>query len=212
MHSHLNRRSFLLATAAVGTAATLPAVHSFAATNPLGPNDDISVGIIGSGGRANELFGTIKGVKGVKVVAVADPEEGRAGNLAKKADAKAYQDLRKIIDDPSIHAVFVATCNHWHCLAAVMAIQAGKDVYVEKATVAHSVGRPTGHQSCSQVRSYGPSRNSTTLRPDASRTEAVPACGSIFGQDQIRSSQSSRGSWCHWQTQHAAGDPKEREL
>ncbi len=169
MQSHLNRRSFLHATAAVGAAAVLPHVHSFAATNPLGPNDEIAVGMIGSGGRANELFSTIKGVKGVKVVAVADPEEGRAGNLAKKADAKAYQDLRKIVDDPNIHAVFVATCNHWHCLAAAMAIQAGKDVYVEKP-LSHTQWE--GQQVIKAARKYGRMvQVGTQQRSDPMQTE-----------------------------------------
>ena len=41
-------------------------------------------------------------------------------------------DLRRIMDNRNIHAVSIATPNHWHALAAIWAIQAGKDVYVEK--------------------------------------------------------------------------------
>src|SRR6266545_217312 len=51
---------------------------------------------------------------------------------------KAIQDLRVALDDKSIAAVFIATPNHWHALAAIWAIQAGKDVYVEKP-VSHNV-------------------------------------------------------------------------
>jgi predicted dehydrogenase len=42
------------------------------------------------------------------------------------------QDLRRVLDDHSIDAVTIATCNHWHALATIWACQAGKHVYVEK--------------------------------------------------------------------------------
>src|SRR5262249_38402097 len=48
------------------------------------------------------------------------------------------QDLRRIMDDNSIHVVSIATPNHWHALAAIWALQAGKDVYVEKP-VSHNL-------------------------------------------------------------------------
>jgi predicted dehydrogenase len=48
------------------------------------------------------------------------------------------QDLRRILDDATIDAVSIATPNHWHALAAIWAMQAGKDVYVEKP-VSHNV-------------------------------------------------------------------------
>ncbi len=105
---------------------------AFAATNSLGANEEIGIGMIGAGGRAGELYAAISKVQGVKVLSVADPDSKRAGQLAAKCGAVAHQDLRKIIDDPNIHAVFIATCNHWHCLAAIWAMQSGKDVYVEK--------------------------------------------------------------------------------
>ena len=46
--------------------------------------------------------------------------------------------MRTVFDDKSVDAVFVATCNHWHALAAIWAMQAGKDAYVEKP-VSHNV-------------------------------------------------------------------------
>ncbi len=132
MLSRHDRRSFIRQSAAIGVAIAMPGIRAWAATKSLGPNDQIGVGMIGAGGRAEELLNDIVKISGIKVLAVADPDSDRAGKMAGKCDAKAYQDLRKIIDDPNIHAVFVATCNHWHCLAAIWAMQAGKDVYVEK--------------------------------------------------------------------------------
>src|SRR5438093_13499208 len=67
-----------------------------------------------------------------------DPDRDRTAEVAadlvakKRPEPKAVQDLRVILDDKSVAAVFVATPNHWHALAAVWAMQAGKDVYVEK--------------------------------------------------------------------------------
>src|SRR5262249_46416782 len=46
--------------------------------------------------------------------------------------AKKYTDLRKLFDDKDVDAVVIATCNHWHVLAAIWALEAGKHVYVEK--------------------------------------------------------------------------------
>jgi len=130
--SRHDRRTFVRSTAAVGAALSLPAFKTLAATNSLGPNDQIGVGIIGAGWRGGELFKDIVKTAGVKILAVADTDVKLAEELAGKCGATPYQDLRKIIDNPNIHAVFIATCNHWHCLAAIWAMQAGKDVYVEK--------------------------------------------------------------------------------
>lgn len=147
-----DRRSFLRNTAAVGAAISLPGSRLFAATNNLGPNEQITIGMIGAGGRAGELLSAINKVGGVKVAAVADPDMDRASALAKKCGATPHQDLRKILDDPNIHAVFIATCNHWHCLAAIWAMQAGKDVYVEKP-LSHTQWE--GRQVVQAARKYG---------------------------------------------------------
>src|SRR4030095_11760605 len=65
---------------------------------------------------------------------------------------KAVQDLRRVFDDKSVDAVFVATPNHWHALAAIWAMQAGKDVYVEKP-VSHNVSE--GRRIVQVARKHG---------------------------------------------------------
>ena len=62
------------------------------------------------------------------------------------------QDLRRVFDDKSIDAVSIATPNHWHSLAAIWAMQAGKDVYVEKP-VSHNVCE--GRRMVEAARKYG---------------------------------------------------------
>src|SRR5690242_13282618 len=61
------------------------------------------------------------------------------------------QDLRKIMDDRTIDAVSIATCNHWHALAGIWAMQSGKDVYVERP-VSNNVWQ--GRQRVEAARKY----------------------------------------------------------
>jgi predicted dehydrogenase len=78
------------------------------------------------------------------VTTICDADQAVAGPALKVAEqvqgkAPAYvQDLRKVIDDKAIDVISIATPNHWHALAAIWALQAGKDVYVEKP-VSHNV-------------------------------------------------------------------------
>ena len=73
------------------------------------------------------------GCEGVNVAALCDVDEKRLGTAKSNfPKAEGFRDLRKLISSPHVDAVVVATCNHWHCLAAIWAMEAGKDVYVEK--------------------------------------------------------------------------------
>src|SRR6185312_15699932 len=80
----------------------------------------------------------------VEIVALCDVYEhtwAKAQNALASAGRKAartYQDIRKLLEDKDVHAVSIATPNHWHTLAGVWAMQAGRDVYVEKP-VSHNV-------------------------------------------------------------------------
>src|SRR5439155_7016381 len=62
----------------------------------------------------------------------------KAIDKEKKPAPQTVQDMRRVFDDKTIDAVSIATPNHWHSLAAIWAIQAGKDVYVEKP-VSHNI-------------------------------------------------------------------------
>jgi predicted dehydrogenase len=73
-----------------------------------------------------------------EVVAVCDPDSNVVGDALGAVERKTgrkprhYADLRKLLEDASIDVVSIATPNHWHVLASLWAVQAGKDVYVEK--------------------------------------------------------------------------------
>jgi predicted dehydrogenase len=91
------------------------------------------MGFIGLGGRGNELLEQFGRLPDVRIAALCDPDQAHLDSAAKKHEgAKRFTDLRQLLDDRAIDAVAIATCNHWHALAAILACQAEKDVYVEK--------------------------------------------------------------------------------
>ncbi len=127
----VTRRRFLAASLASGllTRSPLP-VRLF---QPLCANNAIGLGFISCGGRATGLMGQFAQLENVRITGLCDPDAERLGKAAEQyPGAKTSEDLRELLEWPEIDAVVIATCNHWHCLAAIYAMQAGKDVYVEK--------------------------------------------------------------------------------
>lgn len=125
----LNRRDFVRTGIATVASATVCSRGLAAA----GANDQINIGFISCGGRAGGLMGAFSKIDGVHIGGLCDPDQQHLQAAKKRfPQAKGWSDLRGLLDDKSIDAVVIATCNHWHCLAAIWAMQAGKDVYVEK--------------------------------------------------------------------------------
>lgn len=146
--SHFNRRDFLAGSLAVGLSTSLSA-RTLRAANA---NEEVNLGFISCGGRAGELMGQFSKVDGVNVAGLCDVDEKRLG-LAKQRFPKAdtWTDMRDLIASDSIDVVVISTCNHWHCLAAIWAMEAGKDVYVEKP-LSHSQWE--GRQTVAAARKY----------------------------------------------------------
>ncbi len=134
MTDPMHRRRFLGAAAATGLAA---ATGRARAGSP-GPNDTIVVGVVGTGGRGRSLAGSFAAEAGVEVAYVCDVDRRRAGQAADevakagKRTPEAVEDLRRILEDGSVDAVVIATCNHWHSPATILSCKAEKHVYVEK--------------------------------------------------------------------------------
>ena len=123
------RRFFLQQGAVAGSLLALGS-RSLAAVSA---NEQVNVGVIGLGWRGGDLLSAFSEVKGVKIAGICDVDSALVDQRSKEhPEAKKFSDLRAMLDSPDIDAVAVATCNHWHCLAAVWALQAGKHVYVEK--------------------------------------------------------------------------------
>jgi predicted dehydrogenase len=134
------RRSFLRHSLAAGAAVSLPA--RIYAQAP-GANSDIRVAVIGFNGRGKEHISEFSKMKGVRLAALCDVDykvlEGAKAQVEKKGGpVEVFTDIRKLLESKDIDAISTATPNHWHSLAAIWAIQAGKDVYVEKP-VSHNV-------------------------------------------------------------------------
>lgn len=146
--TQLTRRHFIQSGIAAGTFVTSSFSPSFAGS----ANEEIRLGFVSCGGRANQLMGMFDKIDGVTVTALCDPDSGRvAATKRRYPKAKGYADLRDLLADDNVDAVVVATCNHWHCLAAIWAMEAGKDVYVEKP-LSHSQWE--GRQTVAAARKY----------------------------------------------------------
>ena len=142
--SKLNRRSFLKGTLAASatlgwTAKSLSQVA--------GANDSLRVAVVGFKGRGESHISGMRSLqkkeKGVKITALCDVDSKvltAAVDKLNKASLSVtgYRDMREMIDKEKLDIVCIATPNHWHALATIWAVQAGKDVYVEKP-VSHNV-------------------------------------------------------------------------
>ncbi len=119
-------------------------------------NDAINVAVVGFRGRGAEHIKSFSELRGVRLAALCDVNkkvlEKQQGELKGRGiEVKGYQDIRKLLEDKDIDAISIATPNHWHSLAGIWAMQAGKDVYVEKP-VSHNVWE--GRQLVNAARKY----------------------------------------------------------
>ncbi len=140
----LTRRAFvsrgMKATAFLAGAAAL----ATPARPVLGANDRLNLAIIGLRNRGAEHVPQWAKIPGVRIAAICDVDENQFAAVSETvaklqgAPPKTETDLRRVFESRDIDIVVVTTPNHWHALASVWAIQAGKDVYVEKP-VSHTV-------------------------------------------------------------------------
>src|SRR5882762_3173530 len=105
----------------------------------------LPISVVGFGGRGGDHIGGLRGLAGknVRIVALCDVDSRilNAGvEQFSKRDEKVegYKDIRKLLENKDVDVITTATPNHWHSLATIWAVQAGKDVYCEKP-VSHNV-------------------------------------------------------------------------
>jgi predicted dehydrogenase len=126
-----SRRAFLRASAVATTAASAGRI--------LGANSRIRIAVVGTGGRGQYLMRTLKAVapNDIQIVAVCDIYDERRAAAAKLAGVpvEQYADYQQVVARKDVDAIIVATPDHWHAPIAVEAMNAGKDVYIEKPMV-----------------------------------------------------------------------------
>jgi predicted dehydrogenase len=130
----------LLAAGAVtvGSSRVLPAAEPVKQSKS--PNERLSVAIIGVNSRGGDHAQAYDKRSDCVISYICDADSAVGERVAArfKSKPKFVQDMRRIFDDKSVDIVSIATPNHWHSLAAIWAMQAGKDVYVEKP-VSHNI-------------------------------------------------------------------------
>jgi len=145
MHNckNITRRSFLEKVAGTTVGAIgFPYIVRSSALGQAGtpaPSERIAVGCIGVGPQGTGVMGNFLDQKDARVVAVCDVKKTAreaAQTLVNKhyndTVCTTYNDFRELVARNDIDVVLVATCDHWHVLASLAAVTAGKDVYCEK--------------------------------------------------------------------------------
>jgi predicted dehydrogenase len=142
-----------------------------------GANERLNIAVIGVRGRGRDHISGLAGRHNCVVTHICDVDRdvtGGAVTLARdrqNSEPTVVEDLRRIMDNRDIHAVTIATPNHWHSLAAIWAMQAGKHVYVEKP-VSHNVWE--GRRLVEAARHYNKiCQAGTQIRSEPNIQEAI---------------------------------------
>ncbi|ULQ56995.1 Gfo/Idh/MocA family oxidoreductase [Flavihumibacter rivuli] len=131
----LDRRKFLLQSALAGTGLLVgPTLASFAGS----PNEKVVIGAVGTNSRGFYLAKMLALLPNVEIGYVCDVDANVLAKTIAEIEKvsgkkpKGYNDVRKLLAEKDLDAIVIATPDHWHAPAALMAVQAGKHVYVEK--------------------------------------------------------------------------------
>jgi predicted dehydrogenase len=149
-HPISRRKALGVAAAGLGAssvvAAGFPSIVTAAVLGPHAPSKRINIGAIGTGriSRTHDLPGVWK-YDDARIVAVCDLDSRRMedakalvnGYYEKKTGrpydgVRGYLDYRELLQDKDVDAVLISTPDHWHAIPAIAAVQAGKDVYLQK--------------------------------------------------------------------------------
>jgi len=151
----VNRRDFVKSAAAAGAAfAFAPAIGRAGVS----ANDKVGVCVVGVRGRGGSHLSAWINESRAEVRAIVEVDADVAQKRAREVEQQQgyrpaiYSDMRLAYEDNTVDAVSTATPNHWHALASIWAMQAGKDIYVEKP-VSHNIAE--GRAMIAAARKYG---------------------------------------------------------
>jgi len=167
------RRQFAKTTFAAAAALSLPA-RSW--SQVAGANSDIRGAVVGFNGRGGSHVSAFSRMEGVRLTALCDADRnvldrGVARAKAGGHEVEGYTDIRKLLESKNVDVIAIASPNHWHSLSSIWAVQAGKDVYLEKP-ISHNVWE--GRQLVNAARKYNRIvQTGTQCRSSTGITEAV---------------------------------------
>jgi predicted dehydrogenase len=171
----MNRRKFLLAGGTILAAQAAP-------------SDQINLGVIGSGSRGTFVMTVFQKDPALRVAAICDVYEVNLENAVSTASKapgtrpKIYRNYKELLADKDIHAVLIATPEHWHAQMVLDALAAGKDVYVEKPlchTPEEGAQLVQAEKRTKQIVQVGMQRRSYDLYLDGAKLVANGTLGNV---------------------------------
>jgi predicted dehydrogenase len=191
------RRHFLQSTTAAGIAAPLLSAQ---AARQVSANDQIQIALLGAGGMGSGDVESALKQPGVKIVAAADVYDGRLERAKERwgKDLFTTRDYREVLARPDIDAVIVGTPDHWHGQISIDAMNAGKDVYVEKPMVQHvEDGKRVveAYKKTGRILQVGSQRVSSIVYQKAKDLIAAGAIGQINMIEAWWDRNSAVGAW-----------------
>lgn len=135
----MDRREFLVRTAAAGVAATGAGSRALAAGRQTPAHEKLNVAVVGVANRGGDNLGEVSRLSTVNIVALCDIDDNYlSATAARFPMAKTYNDYRKMLEQKDIDAVVISTPDHMHAPVTLAAMEVGHDVYCEKP-LAHTV-------------------------------------------------------------------------
>lgn len=201
MSMTLNRRTFVKVGSMAAAATSLNVLaEAQQSPAPKSANDTIQLALIGAGIQGQSDTHSALEVPGVKLVAVADCYDGRLAHCKELwgQDVFTTRDYREILARPDIDAVIIATPDHWHKQAAVDAMKAGKDVYLEKPMIHLYSDGPeiiSTARSSNRILQVGSQRVSSVAYAKAKELLASGAIGELNTISARWDRNSSIGAW-----------------
>lgn len=200
-----SRRSFLQSAAKSATFAAAatriqPLFAQAPAPAPRSANDQINLALIGAGIQGQHDTSFAVQVPGVKLVAAADCYDGRLTHMKEVygQDLFTTRDYKEILARKDVDAVLIATPDHWHKTAAVDAMHAGKDVYLEKPMIHIYPDGPdiiNATRETNRVCQIGSQRVSSIVYAKAKELLASGAIGQLNMVQARWDRNSSIGAW-----------------
>ncbi len=162
MKKTTSRRGFLERTLAIGGGLAAPAIFPAGFLGAQAPSEKILTGHIGLGGMGTGHLNFFRKYAGA-LCDVDTSHLNRAARIIGRYVPK-YRDFRDLLDQKNLDGVLIATPDHWHGVMAVMACEAGKDVYVQKpssSTIEEGRAMVNAAQRCGRVMQVGSQGRST---------------------------------------------------